>query len=69
MDRKKLESSVNNSLVPFGAGLAVGGLVVGVFKALCVLTVATGVAIGVNNLFFNKDEKESDTCKSGQKQN
>ena len=49
---------MSNSLIPFGAGVAVGTLISGLAKVLLGMVVATGRGVAVYNLIPNKDTKE-----------
>ena len=57
--------STNSSAVPFGIGVVLGVLGAGLLKALVASTI---IVLGVNSL-IPKPNKESNTCKCGQKQN
>ena len=67
MDKNQEKNNMRDLLVPFGAGVAVGGLIVGVCKLLATAVIATGLGLTVCSL-FKKNNKELDKCKSGQKQ-
>ena len=68
MNKNQKENSLDNTVIPFGAGLAIGSLVTGLLKAAWTVAVATGLGIAVYSL-FPKNKKEQDACKYGQKQN
>ena len=59
------EKDGKESLVSFGAGVAVGSLVTGALKALLGIVVATGVGYTAYKLV---SDKEPTQCKCGQKQ-
>jgi len=59
---------MDNPLISFGSGIAIGALATGALKLLGVAALGIGIGIGVRRL-LSKDTKEHDECKSGQKQN